>query len=122
MNNSENITTEALSLAVNDKFPCLNLEFVEHNDKTNQSYPVDMNFKNIKYIDHDRIVLYGYLIFSLKPFGMGAIEYHFKTQNFYRVSYSDKTTHSRIIHTLLPHNDDVIKSFLSFILNNFYAK
>lgn len=59
MGKSENITNKALSLAIHDNFPNQKLEFVEHNDKTNRSYPVDLKFKEVKYHDDDRIVLLG---------------------------------------------------------------
>lgn len=119
---SENLTLEALSLALHDNFPNLTLEFVEHNKKTNQSYPVDLTFTDVKYIDNERIVMHGNLTVSLKPFGVGAIEYNFNTQDFYRVSYSDKTTNSRKLHTLTPHNEEVIKKVLTFISNYLYSR
>lgn len=122
MGSSENITLKALSLAIHDNFPNLNLEFVEHNEKTNQSYPVDLRFTDVKYIDNERVILHGQLTVSLRPFGIGAIEYNFNTQDFYRVSYSDKTTRSRKLHTLIPHNEDVINNLLTFISNYLYSR
>ena len=122
MGGSENLTMKALSLAIHDNFPNLTLEFVEHNEKTNQSYPVDLRFTDVKYIDNERVVLHGQLTVSLRPFGIGAIEYNFNTQDFYRVSYSDKTTHSRKLHTLLPHNEEQIKRVLTFVSNYLYAR
>lgn len=122
MGGSENLTMKALSLAIHDNFPNLTLEFVEHNEKTNQSYPVDLRFTDVKYIDNERIVLHGQLTVSLRPFGIGTIEYNFNTQDFYRVSYSDKTTRSRKLHTLLPHNEEQIKRVLTFVSNYLYAR
>ncbi|MBR4389843.1 MAG: hypothetical protein IKT00_11765 [Prevotella sp.] len=122
MGGSENLTMKALSLAIHDNFPNLNLEFVEHNEKTNQSYPVDLRFTDIKYIDNERVVLHGQLTMSLRPFGTGAIEYNFNTQDFFRVSYSDKTTRSRKLHTLIPHNEKVINNLLTFISNYLYSR
>ena len=122
MGKSENITNKALSLAIHDNFPNLKLEFVEHNDKTNRSYPVDLKFKEVKYHDNDRIVLLGNLTVSLKEFGLGTIEYQFNTQTFYRVSYSDKTTRSRKIHTLMVDNTETVNSLLSFVSNYMYSK
>lgn len=119
---SENISMKALSLAIHDNFPNLNLEFVEHNEKTNQSYPVDLRFIDVKYIDNERAVLHGELTVSLRPFGIGAIEYNFNTQDFYRVSYSDKTTRSRKLHTLIPHNEEEINNLLTFISNYLYSR
>ena len=119
---SENLTIKALSLAISDNFPNLSLEFVEHNEKTKQSYPVDLKFTDVKYIDNERIVLHGQLIVSLKPFGIGAIEYNFNTQSFYRVSYSDKTTRSRKLHTLVPHNQETINNVLAFVSNYLYSR
>ena len=57
MGKSENITLLALSKAINDNFPSLILEFVEHNDETNRSYPVDMTFIEVKYLNNERVVL-----------------------------------------------------------------
>ena len=122
MGGSENLTMKALSLAIHDNFPNLTLEFVEHNEKTNQSYPVDLRFTDVKYIDNERVVLHGHLTISLRPFGIGAIEYNFNTQDFYRVSYPDKTTRSRKLHTLLPHNEEQIKRVLTFVSNYLYAR
>lgn len=122
MGGSENLTMKALSLAIHDNFPNLTLEFVEHNEKTNQSYPVDLRFTDVKYIDNERVVLHGQLTVSLRTFGIGAIEYNFNTQDFYRVSYSDKTTRSRKLHTLLPHNEEQIKRVLTFASNYLYAR
>ena len=121
MGKSENITMDALSIAIHDNFPNLTLEFVEHNDKTNRSYPVDLSFRKVKYIDKERIVLHGQLMVSLKPFGEGAIEYNFNTQKFYRVSYSDKTTRSRKLHTLMVDNQEIINKMLYFISNYLYS-
>ena len=122
MGDSENLTNKALSQAIRDNFPNLKLEFVEHNEKTNRSYPVDFVFGEVKYHDNDRIVLLGDLTVSLNPFGIGTIEYQFNSQCFYRVSYSDKTTRSRKIHTLMVDNIDVTNNLLSFITNYMYSK
>lgn len=122
MGASANLTLKALSLALHDKFPNLNLEFVEHNEKTNQSYPVDLRFTDVKYIDNERFVLHGNLTVSLRPFGIGVIEYNFNTEEFYRVSYSDKTTHSRKLHALIPHNESTINDMLAFVSNYLYSR
>ena len=115
------ITNEALTLAIHNNFPNLTLEFVEHNEKTNRSYPVDLKFKEVKYHD-DRIVLLCNLTVSLKDFGIGTIEYQFNTQTFYGVSYSDKTTRSRKIHTLIVDNTETVNNLLSFVPNYMYSK
>lgn len=122
MGKSENITLPALSKAINDNFPSLILEFVEHNDETNRSYPVDMTFIEVKYLNNERVVLKGKLKVSLKEFGIGTIEYQFNTQKFYRVSYSDKTTRSRKIHSLIPHNKEELNQLLSFISKYMYSQ
>ena len=121
MGYSENLRMKALSLAIHDNFPNLSFEFVEHNEKTNTSYPVDLSYTDVKYIDNERIVFHGQLTVSLKPFGIGAIEYNFNTQNFYRVSYSDKTTRSRKLHTLFSHNQGITNKVLTFISNYLYS-
>ena len=122
MGSSKNLTLKALSLAISDNFSNLTLEFVEHNEKTRQSYPVDLKFTDVKYIDNERIVLHGQLVVSLESFGIGAIEYNFNTQSFYRVSYSDKTTRSRKLHTLIPHNQETINAVLAFVSNYLYSR
>ena len=121
MAKSENITLEALSLAINDNFPNLTLEFVEKNKSTNMAYSVNLHFNEVKYIDKERFVLKGYLDVASKRYGIGTIEYNFNTQEFYRVSYSDKTTRSRRLHTLIAHNQNVINNLLSFISNYQYS-
>lgn len=117
MANSEIISLKALSLAINDNFPNLLLEFVEKNKATNRAYSVDLHFTEVKYIDTERCVLKGELDVASQPFGIGTIEYNFNTQECYRVSYSDKTTRSRklYLHTLIIHNKEEMNNLLTFI-------
>ena len=117
MSRSEEIRLPALTKAVNDNFPNLILEFVEHNQNTNQSYGVDLRVTAIKFIDKSRCVIEGQLTVANKPFGVGTVEYQFNTGTFYRVLYSDKTTRSRKLHTLELHNKDKGQNFLAFISN-----
>lgn len=121
MDKSEITRLSALSLAINDNFPNLTLEFVEKNKSTNMAYSVNLHFNEVKYIDKERFVLKGYLDVASKRYGIGTIEYNFNTQEFYRVSYSDKTTRSRRLHTLIAHNQNVINNLLSFISNYLYS-
>jgi hypothetical protein len=121
MAKSETITLDAISLAIRDNFPNLVLEFVEENNATNRAYPVDLYFAQVKYIDKDRCVLLGKLDVAEKPFGVGTIEYNFNTQEFYRVSYSDKTTRSRRLHSLIVHNKEVVNELLTFISDYLYS-
>lgn len=121
MAKSETITLDATSLAIRDNFPNLVLEFVEENNATNRAYPVDLYFAQVKYIDKDRCVLLGKLDVAEKPFGAGTIEYNFNTQEFYRVSYSDKTTRSRRLHSLIVHNKEVVNELLTFISDYLYS-
>lgn len=121
MDKSEIIRLKVLSKAIQDNFPNLILEFVEKNDNTHMAYTVNLHFDEVKYIDSDRFVLKGKLNVASKPFGVGTIEYNFNTQDFYRVSYSDKTTRSRRLHTLTIHNKDVAKNLLTFISNYLYS-
>ena len=117
MDKSEITRLKALSLAISDNFPNLVLEFVEKNNATNRAYSVDLHFTEVKYIDKERCVLKGKLDVASKPFGIGTIEYNFNTQEFHRVSYSDKTTRSRKLHTLIIHNKEEINNLLTFISN-----
>ena len=121
MDKSEITRLKALSLAINDNFPNLILEFVEKNKSTNMAYSVNLHFNEVKYIDKERFVLKGYLDVASKQYGIGTIEYNFNTQEFYRVSYSDKTTRSRRLHTLITHNQNVINDLLTFISNYQYS-
>ena len=120
MAKSETLALEVLSLSIKDNFPNLILEFVEKNQATNRAYPVDLYFTEVKYIDNNRFVLKGKLAVANKPYGIGTIEYNFNTQEFYRVSYSDKTTKSRRLHKLIVHNEDISKNLLTFISNYLY--
>ena len=81
-----------------------------------------MTFIEVKYLNNERVVLKGKLKVSLKEFGVGTIEYQFNTQKFYRVSYSDKTTRSRRIHSLIPHNKEELNKLLSFISKYMYSQ
>lgn len=121
MDKSETMALNALTLAINDNFPNLTLEFVEKNKATNRAYTVNLHFMEVKFIDKQRLVLKGKLDVASKPFGVGTIEFNFNTQEFYRVSYSDKTTRSRRLHTLIVHNSDVVNKLLTFISNYLYA-
>ena len=107
---------------VTKNFPNFILEFVEHNQNTNQSYGVDLSVIAIKFIDKARCVVEGQLTIANKPFGVGTVEYQFNTGSFYRVSYADKTTRSRKLHTLELHNIDKGQEFLAFISNYLYAE
>lgn len=121
MDRGEVVTLDALSLSIRDNFPNLLLEFVEKNKATNRAYPVDLHFTEVKYIDKERCVLKGKLYVASKSFGVGTIEYNFNTQEFYRVSYSDKTTRSRKLHTLIIHNKEEMNNLLTFISNYLYT-
>ena len=121
MDKSETMKLEVLSKAIDDNFPNLVLEFVEINKATHMAYTVNLCFSDVKYIDTERIVLKGKLDVASKPSSVGTIEYNFNTQEFYRVSYSDKTTRSRRLHTLIIHNEDVAKNLLTFISNYLYS-
>ena len=121
MAKSETLRLEELAQAIHDSFSNLTLEFVEKNQATNRAYPVDLYFTEVKYIDNNRFVLKGKLAVASKPFGIGTIEYNFNTQEFFRVSYSDKTTKSRRLHKLIVHNEDITKNLLTFI-SNYYAQ
>ena len=121
MDRGEVVTLDALSLSIRDNFPNLVLEFVEKNQATNRAYTVNLHFNEVKYINKERCVLKGKLDVASKPFGVGTIEYNFNTQEFYRVSYSDKTTRSRRLHTLIVHNKEEMNNLLSFISNYLYA-
>lgn len=112
---------EELSKAIDDKFPNLILEFVEINKATHMANTVNLCFYDVKYIDTERMALKGKLDVASKPFGVGTIEYNFNTQEFYRVSYSDKITRSRRLHTLIIHKEDVVKNLLAFISNYLYS-
>lgn len=122
MNRAEEITLPSLNKAINDNFPNLVLEFVEQNKNTRRAYGVDLNNITIRYVDNTRCVFQGQLTVANKPFGIGSIEYQFNSGEFFRVSYSDKTTRSKRLHTLILHNETEGKVLLSFISQYLYAQ
>ena len=95
-----------------NKYSNLVLEFVEHNNKTNQSYSVDLQYTKIKYMDKERVVFQGNIIVSFIDLGAGYIEYDFITNEFHRVSFSEKTYHCRRIFSLIPHNLEQINDVI----------
>lgn len=107
--------TETLSVETHNKISNLLFEFVEHNNKTNQSYPIDLQYAKIKYMDKNRVVFHGNLIVSFIDFGTGYIEYDFINHEFYRVSFSDKTYRSRRLFSLIPHNLERINDVIDHL-------
>ena len=85
------------------------------------AYSVNLHFKGIKYLDKNRCVFNGFLNVASKQYGIGTIEYSFNTQEFFRVSYSAKTTKSRRLHTLIAHNKEIINNLLNFIDNYHFS-
>ncbi|MBQ5474176.1 MAG: hypothetical protein IIT65_05645 [Lachnospiraceae bacterium] len=106
---------ETLSVEIHNKISNLLFEFVEHNNKTNQSYPIDLQYAKIKYMDKNRVVFHGNLIVSFIDFGTGYIEYDFINHEFYRVSFSDKTYRSRRLFSLIPHNLEKINDVIEHL-------
>jgi hypothetical protein len=106
---------ETLSVEIHNKISNLLFEFVEHNNKTNQSYPIDLQYAKIKYMDKNRVVFHGNLIVSFIDFGTGYIEYDFINHEFYRVSFSDKTYRSRRLFSLIPHNLEQINDVIDHL-------
>jgi hypothetical protein len=106
---------ETLSVEIHNKISNLLFEFVEHNNKTNQSYPIDLQYAKIKYMDKNRVVFHGNLIVSFIDFGTGYIEYDFINHEFYRVSFSDKTYRSRRLFSLIPHNLERINDVIDHL-------
>ena len=111
MNRSAETLLKALSLAIKDNFPNLQLEFVEHNKETMLSYPVDLSFDSIKHFDTRRIVFYGKLTFY-KGSRFGTIEYNFENKEFHHISYANKT---RRLYKLIVHNKQDVDKLISFI-------
>ena len=106
---------ETLSVEIHNKISNLLFEFVEHNNKTNQSYPIDLQYAKIKYMDKNRVVFHGNLIVSFIDFGTGYIEYDFINHEFYRVSFSDKIYCSRRLFSLIPHNLEQINDVIDHL-------
>ena len=106
---------ETLSVEIHNKISNLLFEFVEHNNKTNQSYPIDLQYAKIKYIDKNRVVFHGNLIVSFIDLGTGYIEYDFINHEFYRVSFSDKIYCSRRLFSLIPHNLEQINDVIDHL-------
>ena len=106
---------ETLSVEIHNKISNLLFEFVEHNNKTNQSYPIDLQYAKIKYMDKNRVVFHGNLIVSFIDLGTGYIEYDFINHEFYRVSFSDKIYCSRRLFSLIPHNLERINDVIDHL-------
>ena len=106
---------DTLSVEVHNKISNLLFEFVEHNNKTNQSYPVDLQNVIIRYMDKDRVVFHGNLIVSFIDLGAGYIEHDFINHEFYRVSFSDKIYCSRRLFSLIPHNLEQINDVIDHL-------
>ncbi|MGM9745803.1 MAG: hypothetical protein ACI30H_02440 [Paludibacteraceae bacterium] len=124
MNKSATLADDALSHAIRSNFPNLVLEFVERNNETGRAYPVDLKFQSSRFINTERVIFKGELMIALQKYSIGTIEYNFNTQEFYRVSYSDKTGTSRKINrslSLIIHNTKEIKELLTFLSNYWYA-
>ena len=117
MSRSREIKLSVINQALIDHFPNIILEFVEYDKNTNEGYGVDLMVKSIKFIDNSRCVIQGGLTVANRPFGTGTVEYQFNTGEFYRVSYSDKTTRSRKLFPLIPHNKETINAVLAFVSN-----
>ena len=112
------IDLSSLTQTIQSKFPDLRLEFVEHNDATNRSYPVDMEYSSVKYIDKDRVVFDGKLQVAGNPFETGTIEYNFNAGAFNRVYYSEKTTLCRRMNRrghMIVHNPEIVNPLLAFL-------
>lgn len=108
-----------LSVLVVNNVPLYRLEFVEHNDDTNRSYPTDFRFLKVLFLNRERVVINGsHLKFNSNAvIGTISIEYEFGTQKFYRVYFSEKTLRTRRIHKLTPHNKKEIMELVDYIAN-----
>jgi hypothetical protein len=113
---------DSLSYAIKTNFPDFVFVFVEDDEDTHTSYTVKLKYDSIKYLTEQKVIIAGELVLYSKNKQFGTIEYQFNTQEFYRVSYSDKTSKSRRIHKLIPHNKKDIERILLFITNYMYSK
>ena len=107
-----------LSVLVVNNVPLYRLEFVEHNDDTNRSYPTDFRFfLKVLFLNRKRVVINGsHLKFNSNAvIGTISIEYEFGTQKFYRAYFSEKTLRTRTIHKLTPHNKKEIMELVDYI-------
>ena len=111
-----------LSVLVVNNVPLYRLEFVEHNDDTNRSYPTDVRFKNVIFLNSERVVLNGshWKFGSNDVIGTINIEYEFSTQKFYMVNFSEKTLRTKRIHKLIPHNKKEIMELIDYIASRSY--
>ena len=97
------------------RFPNLVLKFVEKNNATNRAYPVDLHFNEIKHIDNVKCVFKGKAVIAGRASGLSTIEYDFNAQEFYRVTFSNKTKRCRRMHKLIEHNEELINELIAFI-------
>ena len=108
---------EELSVLVVYNVPAYRFEFLEDDDKAYLSYPIDLRFLKVLFLNRERIVLKGSHIQFKGDDVIGTvnIEYEFSTQNFYRVSFSERTMRIRRVCNLMPLNKKEIMELLSFI-------
>ena len=91
------------------------LEFVEENNATNRAYPVDLHFNEIIHLDNEKCVFKGKTVIAGRASGLSTIEYDFNVQEFYRVTFSNKTKRCRRINKLVVHSERVVKELITLI-------
>lgn len=122
MMKSNNIRLEAISLALHDNFPNMQLEFIEK-DKANQHYTVVFNYRSVKSVDNVRLILSGETSISGKKSENGFVEFNFSTQSFYRVKFFASGRSRRIYKLVMdPLCKDTFVDLLAFLTKYFYAE
>ena len=108
---------EELSVLVVYNVPAYRLEFLEDDDNAYLSYPIDFRFLKVLFLNKEKVVLKGsHIQFrSDDVIETVNIEYEFSTQNFYRVSFSERTMRIKRVCNLIPLNKKEITELLSFI-------
>ena len=108
---------EELAVLVVYNVPAYRLEFLEDDDKAIVSYPIDFRFLNVLFLNKEKVVLKGSHIQYRGDDVIGTvnIEYEFKIQKFYKVSFSERTMRIRRLCNLIPLNKKEIMELLSFI-------
>jgi len=108
---------DELSVLVVYNVPAYRLEFLEDDDKSLLSYPIDFRFQKVVFMNKERVVLKGaHIQFrSDDVIGTVRIEYDLRTQKFYKVSFSERTLKIRRICNITPLNKKEIMELFSFI-------
>ena len=121
---SRDLTLSALNNAIKNNFSILDFHFIA--EKMGLSFTISFNFKEIKFIDKNRVVMGG--IFNRKSSNetyKGSVEYSFNNGSFYQVNFYGQGSVRRLFPMTLdiksPEYKKTAYDFLTFISNYLYS-